>query len=100
MTIAQARVKIFRECNPARFSARVYRGSAVLSVFLVILLFMSGAAAQTATKPLTLQNVQDLLNGKVPPKRVGQIAQERGLDFALTPAIEEQLRDTLQHNGT
>jgi hypothetical protein len=69
----------------------------VLALFAVI--FIPDVTAHDTSKPLSLQDVEELLNGKVPPKRVGQIATERGIDFALTPEVGTRLQDALHRNG-
>jgi Protein of unknown function (DUF1566) len=86
-------------CKNRRFLNPVRRVTAALAVFLMLFVIPPGAAAHDTSKPLSLQNLEDLLNGKVPPRRVGQIAQERGIEFALTPEIESHLRDVLRRNG-
>ena len=41
----------------------------------------------------TVQDVVDMLRGEISPKRVATLVQQRGVDFALTDAIEKQIRD-------
>jgi len=50
------------------------------------------ALAQPAPKPLSKADVVDLLKGDVPAARVGELARERGIDFQVTPANEDELR--------
>src|SRR5574341_1257470 len=42
--------------------------------------------------PFTSQDVVDLLKGAVSAKRAADLVRERGVDFDLTPAIEQQIR--------
>ncbi len=41
----------------------------------------------------TVQDVVDMLRGEVSPKRVATLVQQRGVDFALSDAVEKQIRD-------
>ncbi|MGA3211849.1 MAG: DUF1566 domain-containing protein [Terriglobales bacterium] len=97
MVVGMAR--LIQDCNGPHSSATIRRATAAVALVLSAMLLVPASAAHDTSKPLTLQSVQELLNGKVPPRRVGQIAQERGIDFALTPAIETQLRETFRRNG-
>ncbi len=48
--------------------------------------------SQGSRKPLSKEEVIDLLKGYVSPKRVSDLARERGIDFAVTPDVERELR--------
>jgi len=50
------------------------------------------AQAQVSPRPLTKDNVINLLRGDVSLKRVAQLARERGIDFQMTPEIEQELQ--------
>jgi WD40 repeat protein len=50
------------------------------------------AQAQGIQKPLSEDDVITLLKGAVMPKRVGELAKERGVAFLLTPETERKLR--------
>ena len=66
------------------------------SIVLVALMVCAGAPiarGQEPRRPLTKDNVIRLLKGDVPPERVVQLAREHGIDFALTPEAEKDLRD-------
>ncbi len=53
----------------------------------------SPASSQRAPKPpLSKADVIYLLKGDVSPKRVGEIARERGIDFEVTPTVRSELR--------
>jgi hypothetical protein len=41
----------------------------------------------------TVQDVVDMLRGEISPKRVATLVQQRGVDFALSDAIEKQVRE-------
>ncbi|MDP9262808.1 MAG: PEGA domain-containing protein [Acidobacteriota bacterium] len=43
-------------------------------------------------QPFTAQDVVELLQGGVSPKRVATLVQERGVDFPLTDPVEKQIR--------
>jgi len=64
----------------------------ILAVFIVLGFCLPGMKAQKNSKPLTKQDVLDLLAGDVPPERVAAIVRERGVSFELTRAVEEQIR--------
>ncbi len=51
-----------------------------------------GVDAQAAQRPLSKDAVIRLLKGDVAPKRVGEMARERGIDFEMAPAVESELR--------
>jgi hypothetical protein len=44
-------------------------------------------------KPLSEQDVIELLQGGVPSARVGELVDERGINFDFTAAIEQKVRD-------
>jgi len=65
---------------------------------IVALLLVAGVApclaqAQKAKKPLTTNEVIELLESGVAPERVGVLARQYGIAFELTPETEAQLRD-------
>jgi hypothetical protein len=41
----------------------------------------------------TVQDVVDMLRGEISPKRVATLVQQRGVDFALTDAVDKQIRE-------
>lgn len=49
-------------------------------------------STQKATNPFTLQDISFALREKVEPKRVADLARQRGVDFDLTTESENQLR--------
>jgi len=61
-------------------------------IILCVAGWSTRAFARPAPKPLTKADVIDLLKGDVPSARVGELARERGIDFQVTPAIENELR--------
>jgi hypothetical protein len=50
------------------------------------------AHAQPSTKPLSKDDVVQLLKGNVPVKRVETLVHQRGIDFPITPETESELR--------
>jgi FKBP-type peptidyl-prolyl cis-trans isomerase FklB len=65
-------------------------------VLLVLVLLVgtpwhSGLAQ--AKKPLSVQNIVDLLKGHVLPDRVEELARDNGIDFEMNDRIEAQLRE-------
>ncbi len=42
--------------------------------------------------PFTAADVTEMLQGKMSPKRVASLVEERGVDFELTPDLEKRLR--------
>ena len=60
-------------------------------VFAATLLPVTLATAQD--KALTRSDVVSLLEGGVPSGRVATLANERGIDFEIDPAVEAQLRE-------
>lgn len=65
-----------------------------VSAILVVLLtaFLPGALAQKKSKPLSKEDILELLTGDVPPGRVADIVRERRVSFALMPTVEEEIR--------
>ncbi|MGH9556974.1 MAG: hypothetical protein ACRD2Y_14235, partial [Terriglobales bacterium] len=41
---------------------------------------------------LSVEDVLDLLRGEVAPARIAALVNDRGVDFVLTEAVEQQLR--------
>jgi hypothetical protein len=66
----------------------------ILAVALVICtaLFSVTAGAQNPHKPLSKNEVVELLKGGVSSARVTDIARDRGINFELTPEAEDELR--------
>jgi PEGA domain len=59
----------------------------------------SGKSAEITAKlepvgppPLTASDMAEMLQGKMSPKRIQALVQERGVDFALNPDLEKRLR--------
>jgi formylglycine-generating enzyme required for sulfatase activity len=50
-------------------------------------------------KPLTKDEIVGLLKGDVVPQRVAELAQENGIDFAITPEVESELRQAGATDG-
>lgn len=61
-------------------------------IFLTPVAWPARAVGRPTAKPLTKADVIDLLKGQVPPQRVGELAQERGIDFQVTSEVEGELR--------
>jgi len=57
-------------------------------------IYIDAKLAVAGPLPLTSQDVVDLLEGGVSAKRAADLVKERGVDFVLTDAIEEQIRAT------
>lgn len=68
----------------------------VKSLCLVLLTcgltLVSVAQTQPPQKPLSKDDVIKLLAGSVSPRRVSELANERGVDFQVTPETENELR--------
>jgi hypothetical protein len=56
------------------------------------MLAISSFAQDQPAKPFSKDDVLQLLKGSVPPKRVGELAQKRGIDFQVTPEAETEFR--------
>jgi hypothetical protein len=70
---------------------RCRRRGGKLVLVVVIALWPMLAVDQTKAKPLTEDEVIDLLQHYVAPARVADLARKEGIDFTLTPANEKQL---------
>ncbi|HEV2352213.1 MAG TPA: PEGA domain-containing protein [Terriglobia bacterium] len=66
---------------------------AIVMCALATLVFVSIAAAQKATKPLSKDDVVGLLEGQVEPARVADVARSEGITFEMNSAAEKELRD-------
>ncbi len=67
-------------------------GVAVMLLSLAATLALPRSWAQEPGGPLTKQAVIELLRAHVGRERIEQLARERGITFALTPATEKELR--------
>ena len=75
----------------ATYRARLAALGAAFLTFLMVTA-MRTSAAQNG-KSLNEQEVLELLEGGVPSGRVGEIVDDRGIDFDFTPDIEQKVRD-------
>ena len=57
----------------------------IAALILCAALLSLRAEAQKCSKPLSKDEIIDLLNSHVPATRVGDLAQQYGISFALTP---------------
>lgn len=65
----------------------------IAALFIGAVLVPCPGQAQKAKKPLTTNEVIELLESGVAPERVGELARQYGIAFELTPETESQLRD-------
>jgi hypothetical protein len=71
-----------------------------LVIFVQVLLFLiiggalEAAAQSVAKKKLTVENIMGLLSGGVPVTRVSYLVLDRGIDFPITPRLEQAFRDS------
>ncbi len=65
---------------------------AAITAFLCASMVSSTAHAQSSLKPLSKDDVINLLKGDVPAKRVEYFARQRGVDFQVTSETESELR--------
>jgi DNA-binding beta-propeller fold protein YncE len=75
-------------------TALVRSAARILAVVLVFcaVLFSRTASAQNPRKPLSKDEVVELLKGGISSGRVADIAHDRGINFELTPEAEDELR--------
>jgi DNA-binding beta-propeller fold protein YncE len=75
-------------------TAPVRTAACMLAVVVVFCttLFPLTASAQNPRKPLSKDEVVELLKGGVSSGRVADIARDRGINFELTPEAEDDLR--------
>jgi hypothetical protein len=64
----------------------------ILVCIFCALAFSCFAGAQSSAKPFSKDDVVQLLKGSVSAKRVGELAQTRGIEFQITPEVETELR--------
>lgn len=65
----------------------------LLSVIFLVLSLSRSAAAQESTKPISEKGLEDALKiGGLKPQELVGIIDKRGVDFLLTPDVEQQLR--------
>ena len=76
----------------ARVLGRVIKSGLLL---LMVLLAVAGLAAapQSAKKPLSKEQVMDLITGSVPSARVAELVRENGIDFEPTEEYLRNLRE-------
>jgi hypothetical protein len=65
---------------------------AVAGLLLCLGLVPLSTAAQNALHHLSIDDVVKLLKGQVSPHRVAQRARQQGIDFEVTPEVEQELR--------
>jgi hypothetical protein len=70
------------------------RKTAITTVLclLLITVFASDGATQGPPKKLSKERVVAYLKGDVAPARIAELAREHGIDFGMTPEIENELR--------
>ena len=61
------------------------------ALILCMMLPLTQAYAQASKKPLSKENVIQLLKGDVSPIRVASLAREQGIDFQISPETEKEL---------
>ena len=66
--------------------------SALLACLLCASVVLASAQTQPTPKPLSKDDVINLLKGDVPAKRVEALIREHGIDFQITPETESELR--------
>ena len=66
--------------------------SALLACVLCASVVLLSAQTQSSPKPLSKDDVINLLKGDVPAKRVETMVREHGIDFQITPETESELR--------
>ncbi len=67
--------------------------SALLACLLCASVVLASAQTQPTPKPLSKDDVVNLLKGDVPAKRLEYLARQRGVDFQVTAATESELRN-------
>src|SRR5664279_2023925 len=73
--------------------AALRRTSRLAGIWLVcIACYAMPAISQVTQTSLSKEEVVALLKGGVTSKRIASIVRERGIEFAMTPAIENELR--------
>src|ERR1019366_1914290 len=65
----------------------------IVLFYLCFVSLCSFSSAQSPTKPLSKDDVVELLRGSVSSRRVAEIARQRGIDFQLTAETERELRE-------
>jgi hypothetical protein len=66
---------------------------ALLACLLCASVVLASAQTQPTPKPLSKDDVVNLLKGDVPAKRLEYLARQRGVDFQVTAATESELRN-------
>jgi hypothetical protein len=67
--------------------------SILSGIAMAAVLCLPAAKLQGKDKPLTKDDVLNLLTGDVPPERVASVARGRGVAFEMTRATEKEFRD-------
>jgi hypothetical protein len=75
-----------------RGSSRLRFVAVLLGCMLSVLVLVPVAQAQSPSKPFSRNDIVQLLKGSVPPKRVAELADKRGIDFQITTEAETELR--------
>ncbi len=73
-----------------RLRSSFYRMAAIWVGLSLVTIAASGSPEK---KKLTIENIMELLSGGVSVHRVTHLVQERGIDFQLTPRLEQAFQD-------
>jgi len=68
-------------------------------VATTLMLLMAVPPLWGAQRPWTKDQIIRMLKGDVPPKRVGELARERGIDFPITSETETEVRQATTPGG-
>ncbi len=71
----------------------------VAALLFAATLCMPRAAAQKANKPLSKNDVIELLEGEVEPTEIGNAARSHGITFEMNSATEKELRSAGANDG-
>jgi len=69
-----------------------------ISIQICVIIFLSAVFwspptfGAPAPKPLSKADIIELLKGGVPAARVGELARDHGINFQMTPSVEDELR--------
>jgi len=71
----------------------VYKAGAMAWALLFAVTLLVPRAAQSSQKPLSKNEVIELLEGDVPPSRVAEVARTHGITFEMNSSSAQELRD-------
>jgi formylglycine-generating enzyme required for sulfatase activity len=80
-------------CGHLRVLGEIIMKSGFFILMMLLAVLGMGVAPQATRKPLSKEQIMDLVSGSVPSARVAELVQENGIDFEPTEEYLNKLRE-------